>query len=241
MTSLPIVFAPGMMCDADLFEEQVRKMRTERSVHVADFAKDETIPAMARRLLAAAPLRFFLAGLSMGGIVAFEVIRIAPERVAGLALLNTTPFADSPARSQTRLSQISRVREGMLKTVVMEELKPNYLAEPHKRDQALLDAIYAMAERLGPEVFVQQSRALMGRKDSTDTLAEIKCPTLILAGEEDDVCPPELHEIMHAGIKGSALEVLPRCGHLSTMESPQAVTTLLDRQIEQAERMMATS
>lgn len=236
MTKLPIVFAPGMMCDSALFEKQMAALEPDRTVCVADFSRDASIAGIAERLLRDAPPRFYLAGLSMGGIVAFEVWRQAPDRMAGLALLNTTPFADSPARSQTRLSQIDRVGKGQLKTVVMEELKPNYLADAHKQDQALLNDIYAMAERLGPDVFVAQSRALMGRDDSTQTLEKITCPTLIIAGEDDEVCPPELHEIMHQGISGSSYHVLPDCGHLSTMESPNDITKLLQSHLSQIEK-----
>lgn len=236
MMALPVVFAPGMMCDAFLFEKQASVMRSVRQVVFADFSRDDTISALARRLLDDAPSRFCLVGLSMGGIVAFEAWRQAPDRIASMALLNTTAFADSPARRETRLSQIDRVGKGQLKSVVMEELKPNYLAEPHKQDQALLNDIYGMAERLGPEVFVQQSRALMGRDDSTQTLAAIDCPTLVVAGQEDEVCPPELHEIMHAGISGSSYKVLENCGHLSTMESPDAVLRLLTEHISRTER-----
>jgi len=239
MSKLPIVFAPGMMCDARLFEKQVAVLGAERPVSVADFSEDDAIEEMARRLLDDAPARFYLAGLSMGGIVAFEAWRQAADRIAGLALLNTTPFADSPARHDARMSQMHRVRQGQLKTVVMEEWKPNYLAKPHKRDQALLDKIYAMADALGPEVFVNQTKAVMARADSTSTLSSVTCPTLIIAGEEDEVCPPELHETIHEGIHGSTYCIIKLCGHLSTMESPAQVTKLMQNHIEQIERVNA--
>jgi len=236
MSKLPIIFAPGMMCDARLFEKQAATLRAERPVAVADFSRDDTIAALARRLLEDAPSRFYLAGLSMGGIVAFDAWRQAPDRIAGLALLNTTPFADSPARHDARMSQMQRVREGQLKPVIMEELKPNYLAEPHKDDKALLNDIYAMAERLGPDVFIAQTRAVMGRADSTQTLATINCPTLIIAGKDDEVCPPELHEIMHQGISGSSYHAFSECGHLSTMEAPDEVTKLLQTHLNEIEK-----
>ncbi len=236
MNPLPIVFAPGMMCDDRLFEKQASAMVCDRPVSIADFSKDDTIAAIANRLLNDAPARFYLAGLSMGGIVAFEVWRQAAKRVAGMALLNTTPFADSPARRDTRLEQIKRVGDGQLKTVVMEELKPNYLGVKTKTDQAVLDEIYTMAERLGPDVFVAQSRALMARTDSAKTLPTITCPTIVIAGEEDEVCPAELHEIMHNGISGSSLHILPECGHLSTMESPDEVTTMLQNHVAEVEK-----
>ncbi len=239
MAKLPIVFAPGLMCDARLFEAQAAALSGDRQTLVADFAQDDSILGMAARLLKDAPTRFYLAGLSMGAIVAFDVWRQAGHRLAGLALLNSTPFADSPARRAVRISQIDRVRKGSLKTVVMEELKPNYLAAAHKKDQALMNEIYGMAERLGPDVFVDQSRALMNRQDSSDTLGRITCPTLIIAGEDDEVCPPELHEIMRNAIRGSSIHVIPECGHLSTMESPDAVTQLLKIHIANTERTLA--
>lgn len=235
MSKLPIVFAPGMMCDARLFRDQAAILGADRAVSVAGFSNDDAIAAMAGRLLDGAPARFYLAGLSMGGIVAFEAWRQAPDRIAGLALINTTPFADSSARHDVRMSQMQRVREGQLKTVVMEELKPNYLAAPHKHDRALLDEIYGMAERLGPEAFLRQTKALMARSDSTNTLNSITCPTLIIAGEEDEVCPPELHEIMYQGIHGSTYSVINSCGHLSTMESPAQVTALMQDHIRKIE------
>ncbi len=236
MAEFPIVFAPGLMCDARLFEKQAADLRRERAVLFADFSEDESIAGMARRLLDDAPERFYLAGLSMGGIVAFEVWRQAEDRLAGLALMNTTPFADSPARRQTRLSQIARVEDGKLKTVVMEELKPNYLGANTKNDQALLNEIFAMADRLGPAVFRRQSIALMSRCDSAETLAAINCPTLIIAGEEDEVCPPELHEIMKTAIANADLHILKACGHLSTMEAPEQVTSLLRGHLKKIEK-----
>lgn len=228
MQELPIVFAPGLMCDANLFEPQLRKFAPERPFMVADFSQDDTVESMARRLLEGAPERFILAGLSMGGIVAFEVLRQAPQRVAGLVLLNTTPFSVSPARKKERLSQIDRVNNGALKTVVMEELKPNYLGAKTKQDKQLLNIIYGMAESLGPEVFERQCHATMRHPDSTETCASISCPTLIICGDEDEICPPDFHEIMQAAIPGSILKVLPECGHLSTLEAPEAVNDLID-------------
>ncbi|MEL6507189.1 MAG: alpha/beta fold hydrolase [Pseudomonadota bacterium] len=227
MNGPPLIFAPGLMCDAALFRAQVGSLGPRHAVSHADLANDNTVAGMATRLLASAPARFCLAGLSMGGIVAFEVWRQAPDRVAGLVLMNTTPFADSPARQNVRQDQMARVRDGQLRTVVMEELKPNYLGAQTRDDTVLLEDIYAMANRLGPDVFYRQSEALMSRADSAQTLTMITCPTLIIAGDEDEVCPPDLHEIMHQAIGGSSLHVLSDCGHLSTLERPDRVTGLL--------------
>lgn len=235
MTSLPIVFAPGLMCDGRLFEKQASCFQCDRDVHVADFSQGESIEEYADGLLKAAPSQFFLSGLSMGGIVAFEVWRQAPGRIVGLGLLNTTPFADSPARTKVRLSQIERVRGGELKTVVMEELKPNYLGAKTKQDKAVLDNIYAMAETLGADVFIRQSQALMTRADSVKTLPVISCPTAIICGVEDKVCPPELHTIMNDGIAHSTLDILAGCGHLSTIEAAPDVNRILAKALTTAE------
>lgn len=234
---MPVVFVPGLMCDRRLFAAQAKAIGGARLVGHADLSNDATIDAMAARLLADAPERFCLVGLSMGGIVAFEAWRQATVRIAGIALLNTTPFADSPARQATRLSQIDRVKRGQLRSVVMEELKPNYLGARSKGDQALLDEIYAMAASLGPEVFIRQSRALMSRKDSVETLSTINSPTIIIAGAEDDVCPPELHEIMHRGIEESKLLVVPGSGHLSTIEATEVVTKALSDFLDELDHL----
>ena len=227
MQHLPLVFAPGLMCNARLFEAQADHFKNERDIVYADFSIDDSVESMTRRLLEIAPERFVLAGLSMGGIVAFEVVRQAADRLAGLVLMNTTPFSASPARKKERLAQIDRVNAGHLKTVVMEELKPNYLGVNTKEDKELLNVIYGMAESLGPEVFVRQCNATMHHPDSTETLTQVSCPTLLICGDEDEICPPDFHEIMQAGIPNAKLSVLPNCGHLSTMEAPDAVNALL--------------
>lgn len=219
----PFIFAPGLMCDDRLFDPQ----KPFLGGTVADLSADDSIAGMAARLLKAAPERFILAGLSMGGIVGFEVVRQAPERVMGLALLNTSARADAPRQSEIRHTQIARVNQGALRQVVLEELKPNYLGEEARGDQDLLDLIYAMAEGFGPPVFKRQSTALMNRVDSRQSLLAIQCPTLIIAGEEDEVCPVKLHEEMAAPIPYADLIVLPECGHLSTLEQPAHVTKAL--------------
>lgn len=233
MSKIPVIFAPGMLCDDRLFGAQARHLSKERPIQHADLSVDESIEGMASRLLSVAPDRFCLVGLSMGGILGFEAWRQAPERIAGLALLNTTPFADSAARQNVRLSQIERARRGQLKRVVIEELKPNYLGASSKQDDTLLAEIYAMASTLGVDVFVRQTHALMARKDSLDTLPTISCPTIIIAGQEDEICPPEFHEIIHRAVDASQMVIIPGCGHLSSLESPLAVTQALSTFLQQ--------
>ncbi|MEO1220301.1 MAG: alpha/beta fold hydrolase, partial [Pseudomonadota bacterium] len=162
--------------------------------------------------------------LSMGGIVALEMHRQAPHRISHLALLNTTYHADKAG--PTRLKQLERVRQGELDLVLRDELKPNYM-HPDNRSQERFDLLAQMAGALGEEVFERQTRALMHRECYADQLGRIDCPTLVLTGADDEVCPPELHCEMAKRISGSKLQIVPQCGHLSALEQPDAVTSAL--------------
>lgn len=226
----PLLLLPGMMCDARLFLPQVAAIH-DRAVMVAPITGADTTAALAEAVLAQAPPRFALAGLSMGGIVAMEIVaRLqqegAPERVAGLCLMDTNPKAEHPAVAAGREPQMDRVREGGLRAVMRDEMKPNYLADGPRRG-AILDACMAMAEALGPEVFLRQSRALRSRPDRQEALRGVTVPSLVLCGREDALCPVHRHEGMHALIAGSRLEVLDGAGHLPTLEAPEAATALL--------------
>jgi len=163
----------------------------------------------------------------MGGILAFELWRQAPERITHMALMATSPHADAPDRRRIRISQIARVLEGKLREIAMEELKPLYLAEENRDNQVLLDVVLQMAIDLGPDVFAKQSLALAGRPDSISTLGNITCPTTILCGSEDTVCPVAFHELMAAVIPDSKLVILENCGHMVTLEQPDAVNRQL--------------
>jgi pimeloyl-ACP methyl ester carboxylesterase len=161
--------------------------------------------------------------LSMGGIVALEMWRQAPQRIERLALLDTNYRADTPQRRQLRNQQITRAAKGELENILRNELKPNYLARLHRNNTPLLDEVLAMGIELGESVFIEQSAALRDRPDSTLTLATIECPTLVLCGDEDQLCPVELHRSMAQRITGAHLDVIENCGHLSTLEQPAAV------------------
>ncbi len=216
-----------MMLTAALFDAQMAALPAAASVQVADLSQDESITAMAQRLLAAAPDRFAAIGLSMGGIVALEVHRLAPQRITHLALLDTTPHADSPQRRELRNEQVEQAQRGQLRELLVESLKPLYLAQRSRGNQALLDRIVAMGLELGPAVFRRQSLALRDRQSYLDTLSTIRCPSLVLCGREDSLCPVDLHVDMAARIRGADLVALTDCGHLSTMEQPAAVTQAL--------------
>jgi pimeloyl-ACP methyl ester carboxylesterase len=229
---LPLVLLPGMMCDARLFDPQIDALARNRPVTVGDLSGHDSVQALATAVLDNAPHRFALAGLSMGGIVAMEIIRQAPDRVAALALMDTNPRAELPEVQARRAPQINAVRAGWLARVMREEMKPNYLANGPDR-QRILDVCMQMALDLGPEVFVAQSVALRDRPDQQETLRGVTVPTLILCGRHDTVCPLERHALMHALIPGSVLTVIEAAGHLPTLERPDVTTSALQEWLEQ--------
>ncbi len=222
-----MVFAPGMMCDERLWAHQIERLDVAASV--ADLSRDDNFADMADRLLAAAPPQFALAGLSMGGILAFEVLRRAPERVTHLALLDTNPYAETPQKERVRSEQMRAVAAGRLREITIDTLKPLYLAVANRGDRRLRQTLLDMALSLGPEVFQRQARALLARADSSATLAAIRCPTRVICGREDTLCPVEWHERMAAAIPGASLLVLDGCGHVSALERPAAVADELAR------------
>ncbi len=227
----PLVLLPGMMCDARLFAPQMAALSGGRALHLAPIAAHDTVVALAGDVLAHAPPRFALAGLSMGGIVAMEVLRQAPGRVERVALMDTNPRAEACEARAQRGPQIARALEGGLEGVMRDEMKPNYLADGPDR-AAILDLCMAMAQDLGPEVFARQSRALAARPDQQATLRAWRGPTLVLMGEEDRLCPRERHELMHALVPGSHLAVIEGAGHLPTLERPERTTAELIRWLE---------
>lgn len=224
----PLVLLPGMMCDERLFAPQVAAFGLIREVIVADISEHNTVHGLASRVLAAAPERFDLAGLSMGGIVAMEIVRQVPQRVSRLALLDTNPCAETPIMRDRRSPQMEKVKAGRLCAVMREEMKPNYLAHGDGR-QAILDLCMVMAETLGADVFIRQSQALRDRPDQQYSLQAVSVPTLILCGREDRACPVERHELMHRLIPHSTLTIIEGAGHLPTLEKPKATNTALAR------------
>jgi pimeloyl-ACP methyl ester carboxylesterase len=221
------MFVPGMLLDGRLYSAQIAALSPAHSCRVADITRSDSIERLAADLLAGAPPRFALVGLSMGGIVAFEVYRRARERVTHLALLDTTPDADRPDRSQLRLEQIAAVERGELPELLRSSLKPQYLAARHRESAALLRSILEMGMDLGPEVFRRQSLALRSRGCNRDLLPSIDCPTLVLCGREDRLCPVGVHLEMAESIPRADLLVLSGTGHLSAMEAPDAVSGAL--------------
>ncbi len=193
---------------------------------MADLARDGTIAAMAERVLATAPARFALAGLSMGGYVAFEILRRAPARVARLALLDTQARADTEEALARRRGLMQLAEKGEFKGV-SPRLMPFFIHRDRLGDRELTGTVQAMAESVGRDGFLRQQAAIMARPDSRPDLPAIACPTLVLAGREDAVTPPERQHEMATAIPDATLVLLPCCGHLSPPERPEAVARQL--------------
>ena len=225
MPATNVLLIPGMMCDARLWAPQERAI--DLPVFHADTTQASNFGDMARQVLADAPPSFAIAGLSMGGILAFEIWRQAPERVTHMALIDTTPYPDTPTKRITRLEQINIAIQGGLRELAIESLKPVYLAECNRDDEELLDVILDMALTMGPATFEKQSLALKDRMDSVPTLATISCPTAVICGKEDLLCPVDAHELMAREIPDATLTVINDCGHIATLERPDAVTRAL--------------
>ena len=221
-----ILLLPGLLNDASLFTEQIAALSTLATVEVGDLTTAETITDLAASVLKAASAeRFVLLGLSLGGYVAFEIMRQAPERVAGLVLMDTTARPDTAEASAKREALIKLAATDL--DAVTEQLLPR-LSHPERMNlPAVRGVIQSMARSLGKEVFERQQRAIMGRPDSRPTLAGITCPTLVICGEDDLITPPELATEMADGIRHAKLKTIAQCGHLATLDQPEEVNRLL--------------
>jgi len=226
-----LVLLPGMMCDARLFAPQIAALQDRVRVTVPLPVSAPDMARLAMDVLADAPDRFALGGVSMGGILAMEVMRQAPDRVTHLALIDTNPFAERDAVKARRGPQMEAVRTGRLSAIMRDEMKPNYFS--HRDDSAdLRDLAMAMAVDLGADAFIAQSLALRDRPDYEATLRGVRCPTLILCGRHDQLCPVERHQAMKAMIPHARLCIVEDAGHLPTIETPDIVTTALQDLLE---------
>lgn len=227
----PLVLIPGMMCDARLFAPQIAALSGDRDLFLPSIHHAANVEDLAAQVLANAPPRFALAGLSMGGIVAMEMLRQAADRIERIALMDTNALAEQGAIKARRLPQMRAVQDGHLARVMRDEMKPNYLTDGPKRAE-VLDLCMDMALTLGPHAFLRQSRALMDRPDQTDTLRAADLPALVLCGRDDALCPIHRHELMASLIPGARLEIIEQAGHLPTLEQPEETTAALQRWLE---------
>lgn len=226
MPATPLLLLPGLLEDADAFEDVVKGLAGVAPCLVADLTRSDSIPALAADALAQAPVgRFALAGHSMGGYVALEILRRAPERVERLALLNTHARPDSPEATENRRRLMALAERDF--AAVSAELFPKLVAPAHREEAGLSGKVTEMALATGKEAFLRQERAIIGRIDSRPHLPAIGCPTLVIASRLDALMPVELLEELARGIPGARLEVLEDSGHMSTLERPEVVTGLL--------------
>ena len=223
---LAVVLIPGLLASPRMYAAQIPHLWRTGSVTIANHTLDDGLGAIARRVLAAAPERFALAGLSMGGYVPFEILRQAPERVAKLALLDTTARPDTPEQTAARREQMALASGGRFPEVV-DALFPRLVHRERRQDAALREVFNLMAEDVGSAAFIRQQTAILGRPDSRATLGGIRCPTLVLVGEDDELTPPDRAAEIAAGIAGARLVKVRQCGHLSTLEQPGEVTRAL--------------
>ncbi len=221
-----LAFACAHLCDERLFAAQRAALEATHDCRVFVFREQDSMGAMAEALLAGTPPRFTLIGLSLGGYVAFEVLRRAPQRLARLALLDTTAAGDSETRRAGRHADIATVRSGGIEALI-PELPKRWLLPAHLARVELVALMADMARSVGARGQFNQQSAMLGRPDSLADLARVKVPTLVLCGADDLVTPLADHAAIAAGISGARFETIADCGHLSTIEQPAAVTRVL--------------
>jgi pimeloyl-ACP methyl ester carboxylesterase len=222
----PLVLLPGLLNDAELWQAQVEGLQDVAAPQVADLTRRESMAELAGDVLADAPARFALAGLSMGGYVAFEILRQAPERVTRLALLDTRPDPDGTEQAQRRRDMIQLARDGGF-AEVPDRLLPVLVHEAHRDGTQVAETVRRMARQVGPEGFIRQQTAIMTRPDSRPLLPDIGVPTLVLCGRQDQLSPVETHQEMARQIPQAELAVVEDAGHLTPIERPEPVTQAL--------------
>ncbi len=225
--SAPLLLIPGLACTADLWSDQIAALSGRFDCRIADHSKGATMAEIAANILAQAPPQFLLCGLSMGGYLSFEVMRQAPQRVLKLALLDTQATPEGDAQRANRLARMEAARTGGMEA--LSELQWPQLVHPSRLNDIQLKAdVRHMALDTGLEVYLRHCTAIMNRADSRPDLAAIKVPTLVLTGDKDQLTPPAKAREMADGIAGATLAIVPDCGHMSTMERPEAVNEALE-------------
>jgi pimeloyl-ACP methyl ester carboxylesterase len=224
--SLPVVLIPGLLLTPQLYAPQLEALWADAPVLLANHTRADSMAELARGILAQAPPRFALVGLSMGGYIAFEILRQAPERVARLALLDTAARPDTPDITAGRRTNMQLAQSGRLAEVV-DGLIPRLVHPSRVTDAPLHEVIRRMGAQVGVAGYLRQQAAIIARPDSRPMLKDIRCPTLVLVGDADQLTPPERAQEIAAGVRGAELVIVPECGHLSTLERPELVTRAL--------------
>jgi pimeloyl-ACP methyl ester carboxylesterase len=227
----PLLLLPGLICDQTVWQAQMDALQDLAVCTCADYGELDSLSAMAQAVLSNAPDRFSIAGHSMGGRVALEIYRLAPQRVARIALFNTgyLPLPDGPAREEEtrkRGALLALAQQQGMRAMIQQWLPP-MIDSRRLNDAALTGTIIEMMSRKTPGIFAAQVRALLARPDATPVLEQIRCPALLLTGREDGWSSPAQHAAMAAKIPGSQLTIVPDCGHMSMLERPAEVASAM--------------
>lgn len=224
--NLPIILIPGLGTSPRTYSDILPALWKHSSVTIANQTEDASIEAIAKRILTEAPSRFALIGHSMGGYIAFEILRQAPDRISKLALLNSSARPDNDEAKEKRKKQIEKVKKGDFAEII-ETALPAFVHSLHKEDKNLQKMITVAHYDAGAEAYIRQQTAIMGRKDSRPDLKNIKIPTLVLTGDDDKLLPIELSQEIADSTPGARLLIVTKCGHMSPLEQPQTVSNAL--------------
>ncbi len=225
-----LILIPGSLNDARVWDAQADGLAAHADIRIADITTQTTTVAMAEAVLAGAPQRFALAGFSLGGYVALEVLRLAAPRITGLALISSSARPEHPGAVPGREKMIALAQKDFAR--MLAGMRPFMLAAANVGNARLNTRLDEMMHAVGPEAFVRQSRAVIGRADSRELLAGIRCPTLIVCGREDRVTPPALSEELATAIAGARLELMDNAAHMLPMEAPDSLTRVMQGWLE---------
>lgn len=223
-----VVLLPALLCTKEIFINQIHALQDVADFHTPDLGTTDSVEEQAYDILKTLPETFCLCGISMGGYVAFEILRQAPERVSNLLLLDTTALPDNPEKEQSRLDIMQKARTHGIQSVVPDVLA-SVVAPAYRSLPQLLRFMEFMAQTIGTERFCNQEKIIMSRPDSTPDLPSIRCPAIVAAGALDNTTPPETMRFWAQKIPQAQFDIIPDCGHLSVLENPQPATALFKR------------
>ncbi|WP_303968577.1 alpha/beta hydrolase [Sporosarcina ureae] len=229
MKKTPLLLLPGTLCNEELWKPQIDALQELAISHVPDLSKIDTIKGLAVDVLEKAPKQFALAGLSLGGIVALEIMRLAPERVLKLALIDTNPFLPTEKQQAGWQEVLTSDLSADFAVKMTEKLISSLFHIEQQDDPELQETLYRMAASVGTDGYINQLKAVKSREEQTTILSAIQCPTIIVVGKQDTVCPPSMSEYLHEQIAHSELHLIDQAAHLPTLEQPVIVNELMKK------------